>query len=158
MKSFSLCAAVLVLIAFSAQAQTNPPESQQEMGTISCPGKTFDCDNPFTDRDKVLNAANECIKTIFGIKESILDGFGSGDKENCAIARNPTYEDGGTKIWAVCCLKPIKERKDCKLRCTRFISTENQHAPGPVSMPAPVPVPVAPAPAAVPTPASPPPP
>lgn len=124
MKSLFLIFSVAVLLfVFPAHAQNgtlNP--AIQEMGTISCPGHTFDCGNPFSERDKVLSAANQCINTIFGIRESILDGFGADDKENCAIAKNPSYEDAGTKIWAVCCLKPVKGRKDCKLSCTRYIS------------------------------------
>lgn len=113
---------VLLLPAPAAEAAKTGNGGVIEMGTLSCSSRTFDCSNPETGRADLLSTANQCIKSFMGIKDSILDGFGTGDKENCAIAKNPTYKDeSGFKVWAVCCLKPVNGDKDCKLSCTRFI-------------------------------------
>jgi hypothetical protein len=104
-----------------------------EMGTLSCPGKTFDCDNLALSRDEILSAANECVRTFMGIKEDILDNFGTtGDNKECAVVSNPTYKDeSGFKVWAVCCIKHINGSEACKLSCTRYIDNTKTPPPPP---------------------------
>ena len=117
MKVFLLLFAALLL--FPAAASAEP--GMLKMGTISCPGRTFDCEDLAAQEEDILAAANACINTFMGIKDDILDSFDATSDKHCARASRP-YQDGTATIWATCCIKPIEDGDACKLSCTRYIN------------------------------------
>ncbi|HVY13091.1 MAG TPA: hypothetical protein VHB73_05965 [Alphaproteobacteria bacterium] len=107
----------------SSDASSGPFYSSGiRMGTSYCTNFSMDCDHIAAEKSAIIDAANECISTRFGIEKRIMSSFGgTGEFENCVLPQGPNTNIRGTQEWAVCCVKK-SDSGACEMSCTRYIS------------------------------------
>src|SRR6185436_9010051 len=94
-------------------ANTTPPAFYQSgirMGTSYCAGFRFNCDTLSMEQSSIVDAANSCIGSRFGIENKIMASYAdSGEFENCVLPSSPSVNSRGLREWAVCCVKRNSE-------------------------------------------------
>lgn len=110
--------------AATAITNTTPPAFYQSgirMGTSYCAGFKFDCNTLTVEQSAIIDAANSCISSRFGIDHKIMASYvDSGEFENCVLPSSPSVNARNLREWAVCCIKRNTDGQ-CTLECTRYI-------------------------------------